>query len=192
VSQASIPDPSGESAPERPLIVRIVHASPGRIRAKVPREAFDSPLLRQAEDALLAVDGVQSVKRNPTASSVLVTYDPAVATVPALFAALADKNVTLVAPQDEPERSPGRGGARTTVAGWLAMPFRESDRKVADVTGHTIDVRTLLPIGLAALAAREVLSGRAHVAPWYTLAWWAFDSYLKLQRPEVVARVPNE
>jgi copper chaperone CopZ len=192
VSQASVSEQGYEHAPERPLIVRIVHASPGRIRAKVPREAFDSPQLRQAEDALLAVDGVQSVKRKPAASSVLVSYDPAVTTVPALFAALADRNVTIVAPDDEPERSPGRGGSRSTVARWLATPFQQSDRKLGEATDHTIDVRTLLPIGLAALAAREVLSGRAHMAPWYTLAWWAFDSYLKLQRPEVVARVPKE
>ncbi len=190
MSQAS-PTPAAARDGERPLVVRIVHASPGRIRAKVPREAFESMTLRQAEEALLAVDGVQAVTRNPTASSVLVRYDPAVATVPALFAALVDKNVTIVAP-DEAERSPGRGGPRTTVARWLATPFRQSDQTLAEATNHTIDVRTLLPIGLAALAAREVLSGRAHMAPWYTLAWWAFDSYLKLQRPEVVARLPNE
>ena len=191
MSQAPIPEQDGTHAPERPLIVRMVHASPGRIRAKVPREAFDGPHLRQVEDALLAVDGVQSVKRNPAASSVLVTYDPAVVTVPALFAALADQHVTIVAPEEE-ERSPGRGGSRSLVARWLAMPFQQSDRKLAEATEHTIDVRTLLPIGLAALAAREVLSGRAHMAPWYTLAWWAFDSYLKLQRPEVVAHIPKE
>ena len=105
MSQAAQPEQA--VARERPLVVRIVHASPGRIRAKVPREAFDSPLLRQAEDALLALDGVQSVRRNVAASSVLVTYDPAVATVPTLFTALADTNVTLVAPDDEVGRSPG-------------------------------------------------------------------------------------
>jgi hypothetical protein len=176
----------------RPLVVRIVHASPGRIRAKVPREAFDGAALREAEAALLAVPGVQAVRRNAAASSVLVSYDPSVATVPDLFAALAATRVSLVVPEDEAAENPGRGGNRSTVARWLALPFQTADRSVREATDHTIDVRTLLPVGLAALAAREVLSGRAHMAPWYTLAWWAFDSYLKLQRPEVVARPPKE
>jgi hypothetical protein len=177
---------------DRPLVVRLVHASPGRIRAKVPREAFDGSALRETEVALLGVEGVHEVRRNPAASSVVVHYDPTVTSLTALLAAAQGSNVTLLLPEDGAAASPGEGGRRTTVASLLAAPFRTADQTVAQATDHHIDVRTMLPIGLAVLAAREVLSGRAHMAPWYTLAWWAFDSYLKLQRHEVVARKPEE
>jgi hypothetical protein len=177
---------------ERPLVVRVVHATPGRIRAKVPREAFEGAALREAEIALLAVDGVHDVRRNPTASSVLVSYDPDATSLAALLAAVQQSNVTIVMPEDGAAESPGEYGQRTTLARWLAAPFRTADRTVAERTSNAFDVRTLMPITLAALAAREVLSGRVHMAPWYTLAWWAFDSYLKLQRHEVVARKPEE
>ncbi|HEY7066717.1 MAG TPA: hypothetical protein VII06_34935 [Chloroflexota bacterium] len=191
MSEASLPE-SAANEPARPLVVRIVHASPGRIRAKVPREAFDSPLLRQAEDALLAVDGVQSVRRNPTASSVLVTYDPAVATVPALLAALTNTNVTIVAPADGAAVGAAEAGGRSQVAQWLAAPFRKTDQTIAATTHGGIDLKTMIPIGLGILAAREVLSGRVHMAPWYNLTWWAFDSYLKLQRNEPPPRPRDE
>jgi hypothetical protein len=44
------------------------------------------------------------------------------------------------------------------------------------------DLRTLLPVGLGALAVREVLSGRAVAAPWYVLAWYAFDSFTRFRQ----------
>ena len=40
---------------EYPLAVRVVHASPGRVRVKVPKEAFANGALGEAERALNAV-----------------------------------------------------------------------------------------------------------------------------------------
>ena len=40
----------------------------------------------------------------------------------------------------------------------------------------------MAPVGLGALALREVLAGRVQAAPWYVLLWWSFDAYLKLRR----------
>jgi hypothetical protein len=44
-----------------------------------------------------------------------------------------------------------------------------------------------VPLSLAALAAREIFSGRATAIPWYALAWYAFDTFIKLKRPDDTA-----
>jgi hypothetical protein len=61
---------AGRSRPG--LVVRIVHVRPGRIHAKVPREAFEGPALREVEAAILNTNGVREIRRNARASSVVV------------------------------------------------------------------------------------------------------------------------
>jgi len=165
------------------LSVQVVHASPGRIRVKVPRSAVDSAALRDAERALSAQPGVQQVRVNPTAASVVVNYDPEVASLPALFAAIARAGVTI-----EPVDA-RKEGHRSTDGLYLGKPVVKvagaANKGVASLTGGALDLRVLVPVGLGALALREILSGRLGAAPWYTLLWWTFDSFLKLRRPDV-------
>jgi copper chaperone CopZ len=171
------------TAQSQSLPVQVVHVSPGRIRVKVPRSAVGSAALQDAERALSAQPGVQQVRVNPTAASVVVNYDPAGVSLPALFAAIARAGVTI-----EPVDA-RQGASRSTQDLYLGKPVEKvagaANQGIAKMTGGTLDLRMLVPIGLGALALREIMSGRLGAAPWYTLLWWTFDSFLKLRRPDV-------
>lgn len=137
--------------------------------------------LRSAEQALADLRGVHDARANPAARSVLLRYDPASVELPAVLERLGRAGITLAADQPSHGDQPAvRGG--TALGSLISAAFGQADRRVAQLTAGTADLRTLLPVGLAALAAREVLSGRLTAAPWYALLWYAFDSYTKLQR----------
>lgn len=176
----------------QPVNVRVAHASPGRLRLKVvSREVPEEEAVRSAELALAGLRGVQEVRANPVARSVLVRYDPLDLELPALLEHLGRAGVTPApdGPRDG-EQAAARGG--TALGSLISGAFGQADRRVARLTGGAADLRTLLPVGLAALAAREVLSGRLAAAPWYVLLWYAFDSYTKLQKQDGAAEGSTE
>ena len=67
------------------LSVQVVHASPGRLRLRVPRAALENGALGRATQALADVAGIQQVRPNALASSLVVHYDDAVVGTVALL-----------------------------------------------------------------------------------------------------------
>ena len=165
----------GHDAP----VVQVVHDSPGRLRLRVPRAAPEDGTWSRAERALTGLAGVQQVRPNALASSLVVYYDDGVVGASALLDALARAGLTVVYSSTDPEPPPA--GERSHVARSIESFFGSADGEVTRLTNGTVDLRTLVPLGLGALALREILAGRVGPAPWFTLVWWAFDSFLKLQ-----------
>ena len=162
------------------LEARVVHASPGRIRLKVPRAALESTPLREAQRALRELAGIRDVRVNPLASSVIIVYDERAVDPLVLLGIATQAGVNVVVPAEEPS-IPAEG---TVLSERLTAFFRQLDRRVAHATGGTADLRTIVPISLFALGVREVLAGNVTALPWYVCFWYAFDSFLKLRRTE--------
>jgi Protein of unknown function (DUF5132) len=61
------------------------------------------------------------------------------------------------------------------------------NEQVGRITNGTADLRLLMPIGLSALALRQILVRGFEIdqIPWYVLAWYAFDSFVKLNESEI-------
>jgi Heavy metal associated domain 2 len=59
------------------------------------------------------------------------------------------------------------------------------NQRVKQVTEGEVDLRFLIPLLFSLLALRQLFSKspRLKTAPWYILAWYAFDSFLKLNDP---------
>ena len=161
-------------------VARVLHHTPGRLRLRLPREALDARDTSPLTDALTGLQGVLQVRVARPASSLLVRYDPASVRLEDLMAALhrAGLHVITTAP-DTAASPPGEPTALSRLIDRLAG---QMDARVERATGHLLDLRTMVPLGLGALALREVLAGRLQAAPWYVLLWWSFDSYLKLRR----------
>lgn len=53
---------------------------------------------------------------------------------------------------------------------------------VGRLTNGVADLRLLLPLGLSLLAIRQLINRGLQIEqiPWYILAWYAFDSFIKL------------
>jgi len=79
------------------------------------------------------------------------------------------------------QKIPTPGGQSETATGVMSA-MAELNERVRWMTNGAADLRLLLPLGLGALALRQVLDKGFELEeiPWYTLAWYAFDSFVKL------------
>ncbi len=156
--------------------VRVVSTLPGRLRVRHVARRRGPEQLEALREALQARPDVDAVEVNPRTASVLVFYDPGRVSFEGIRGALAEVGLNLAADAGAAESRPG-GAARVLGA------VQALDRRVVGATGGT-DLRLFVPVGLAALSARQALrdSPRLGQAPWYLLAWYAFDSFLKLNR----------
>jgi len=159
--------------------VQVVHASPGRVRLKLSEAALADPSVRGAEGLLGSMPGIRQVRVNPWARSVTITYDPETLDPTALFAAAEAAGVRVRMPQSPNGHRPGAPGDGREMGDRITSVVGRADRRVISATGGIADLRTLVPIGLTALAAREILAGSAVAAPWYVLVWAAFEIFTK-------------
>ncbi|MBA2638232.1 MAG: hypothetical protein H0U79_08460 [Solirubrobacterales bacterium] len=62
----------------------------------------------------------------------------------------------------------------------VASAVSGANRAVAHRLGGT-DLRALVPLGLGLLAARRAMRGEERLAdaPWYVLAWYASETFMK-------------
>jgi hypothetical protein len=172
--------------------IRVVHASPGRIRLKIA-EVKDNPALAgEIRQRLATARGVRHVETTPLTGSVLVLYDAAGFTSPDAFLALADSLTFLLPGVD----------ARKLAETWLAQASHGStptpslahniaeilgvvNAKVGNATGG-LDLKALLPLSLFFLGVRSlVVSKPLPVPTWYDFLWFALGTFVMLNRNAV-------
>ncbi len=147
---------------------RVVSALPGRLRIRVARGPSAAGDLESVQRALDAVDEVTEVLVRSHATSLVVHFE-----------ARNDAAVTA--------RLQGLG-----IAPWAPPANHAGDpvaltRGAADALNGAVvrrtphDLRTLVPLGLGLLAARQAMRGpeRLGDAPWYVLAWYASETFFK-------------
>jgi hypothetical protein len=157
----------------------ILHSSPGRFRLRVSAEDLWGDALERAERALVETRGVREVKRSPVTRSVLLEFDPDTVGLPTLLDAVREAGVDVHFEDDAPQNEATDNDQ--SLGDSIGAFFTSADARVRSALHGKADLRTLVPVGLGVLALREVLAGRAAAAPWYVLAWYAFDSFNKLR-----------
>jgi hypothetical protein len=92
---------------------------------------------------------------------------------------------TASAPRTASARRSHVSEGRSQLAGELMNTASEVNAQVGWLTNGMVDLRMLIPIGLGGLALRQlVVKGlQFDQIPWYTLAWYSFDTFLKLHPP---------
>ena len=75
---------------------------------------------------------------------------------------------------------------RSPMAEDLINEISRFNEQIRQTTAGVVDLRLLVPEGLGALALRQILTKGLELdeIPWYTLAWYAFDTFTKLNEPE--------
>ncbi len=156
--------------------MRVLSALPGRLRVRHAGRRRGPEELEALRDSLQARPEVHAADLNPRTGSVLVFYDPEHVTFEDVRSALGELGLNLAPSAGTAKREPS--GAGRVLAAAEAL-----DRRVVQASGGT-DLRLLVPLGLGALSVRQALrdTPRLGQAPWYLLAWYAFDSFLKLNR----------
>lgn len=148
--------------------VRVASAVAGRLRLRGVGRLGHEQLAAVAE-AMGSWPEIRSAQMRPQSGSLIVSFDPAHASNVAdgLQALGVDPRAKAPAPRRDPA---------TTVAGAVSGANREVARRLDGV-----DLRTLVPLGLGLLAARRAVRAddRLADAPWYVLAWYASETFLK-------------
>ena len=163
---------------------RVTHSAPGRLRLRVDGTRVER------HRALAALrdrcDGGVECSTDPRTGSALLTYDPDELDVTSLLelARTADSAFALLEPPslrrlvDQPT---------SDAANWLLVRFRRANGSVLRATDGSLDLRMVFPAALGGLALRQLLRQGIGLrsAPWYVLAYYAFDSYVKLHDRDV-------
>lgn len=162
----------------RPL-GRVVHRIPGRLRLKFDSRHVTPAMLTDVQSTLLVIEGVERCDAKPRSCSLVLFVRDADFADSQLDPLVQDDAAALLTTSPAPEQ---HDDPPTWLMRQIDVRTRLLDRRLRRATGDRVDLRTLLPIGFAALAVREIIvtSGQLPAIPWYVLLWYAFDSYLKL------------
>jgi hypothetical protein len=170
--------------------VELLHATPGRIRLRVPEVRSNPALAREIQEQLSGYQGVRQVEANPITGSVLVLYDlkaaSSVVELARLFVpALAlDESALGFAPV--PSAGDADAGARAepsaSMAESIVRHFRNLNEDVSAATGGP-DLKVLLPMTLFVFGVKGlVFSKKPAVPTWYDFLWFSLGTFMMLNR----------
>lgn len=165
----------------------VVSSTRGRMRLRVMPPQGSSERLQRIAEALDARPDLSAAGVNALAGSVVIYH-------PDEIDALAQVRETLdpleieVAERGLRERSQA---VDSSIAERISGVASRLDAAVDRATDG-VPLRTLIPLGLGALAVRQALRSDARLgeAPWYLLGWYAFDGFLKLHGPADTTPAP--
>lgn len=161
-----------------PISLRILSQTPERIRVRLPDDCREPDVMEQIVQALQqVVPQIRQTKINPQTGSLTLYLDPGSATGAELLGPL--EALGLIAIASESSELPSASRQLTgLMASW--------NQRVNQWTEGSADLRFLVPMTFAILAFRRfVMNGSGlKSAPWYILAWYAFDSFMKLNSPQ--------
>lgn len=160
----------------------IVHATSSRLRLRVEGDPDEvGRVLESVAGRAAEHPAITTVRTDPRTGSALLTWDPDEFDIEAATELCRKAHEALR--QVVPPRIVGVverpfSGAATR----LVTRLSEANRSVHDASAGRVDLRFLVPAGFAALSIRQLLRTGPRLAtmPWYALAYYAFDSFVKL------------
>ena len=157
----------------------VVSSTPSRTRLRVSPQRRNPQEMSRIAQAINAHPGVYEVKTNLQTGSIVVHHEPMDSSLDELSAILQDVGVVLGSMTDV--ELPFTSG-KSEVAADITRAISDLNERVGRAANGVIDLRMLVPVGLATLALRELIrtGWEFETAPWYVLAWYAFDSFIKL------------
>ncbi|ARV63358.1 hypothetical protein BZZ01_32660 [Nostocales cyanobacterium HT-58-2] len=152
--------------------MQILSSTPGRLRLRVAPSHRQVGEMQRIASALEADPNVNQVRTNIQNGSIVIYHGTQDASLDNIFATLQDLgiilgNITI---------------GKTDAAAEVSNAAADLNNRVKQATNNAVDLRILFPLGLAILAIRQfMIQGlRLERIPWYVLAWYAFDSFIKL------------
>jgi Heavy metal associated domain 2 len=170
--------------------VRTAHRTRGRIRLAVPNFKGDPRSLEDIKKAIAPMHGVRQVDVNSTTGSVTVHYDPA------LYGKFHDQLAAQGEASGAFNLDPptfGEGGEliknveaeaeflsrHSETARTIVDSFGALNQVVKRATDNNIDLKVLLPLGLAVYSFLEI-GVEVSTPLWLTLGIFSFNSFVAL------------
>jgi nitrate reductase NapAB chaperone NapD len=182
-------------------VAEVAHAVPGRVRLRIASARGKPELLNAIKTDFATMPGVDSIDAKLDSGSLVIYYDaehhPEMAS---LFRAMSQvEALPLVIPPSSPtEQRPHRPVAtkvdemadaiegeaefladHSTIARQVVEAMRGLDRSIKQSTNNNVDLKIMVPLGLAAVTFLEI--GAAAATPmWVTLAIFSMNHFIEL------------
>ncbi|MBE8967040.1 hypothetical protein IQ277_12520 [Nostocales cyanobacterium LEGE 12452] len=156
----------------KPISTKVVSSTPGRLRLRVVHSHRQPEKMQRIANALSANSHITKVKTNFYHGSIVINHDGKDGSLENVLATLKDLGIIFA------DISEGN----TEAAAGVSSAVVDLNQRVKQSTHGAFDLRILFPLGLASLSVRQLLNKglQLEVIPWYVLAWYAFDSFIKL------------
>jgi hypothetical protein len=156
----------------KPISTKIVSDTPGRLRLRVAPRDRSSGKMQQIANLLEAQPNISQVKTNIAHGSILINHDGQADSLKNLLATLQD--IGIIFADITESNSEAAVGVSSAVV--------DLNKRVQQTTNGVVDLRFMFPLGLSILAVRQLLAKglQFETIPWYVMAWYAFDSFIKL------------
>jgi hypothetical protein len=165
--------------------LELVHHHPGRLRVRAEVFRLGGSVAQKVREATLGIPGVTRFEHSVRTGSILIEYQPGLAEPDAILAQLADAAGISRCSDD--------ALARTRAPALIAIDaVQELNAIASELTGHKADLRSLIPVGLAALSAYSFATSKEPRLPrWDNLLWWSYSVFVGHHREEI-ARASEE
>jgi Heavy metal associated domain 2 len=163
---------------------KVISNTPGRLRLRVNHSHRQKEQMQHLASALEANSNINDVRTNIHHGSITIQHNGDDASLKDIIATLTDLGIIFA---DITE-------GNTEAAGQVANAFSDLNQRVENATSGLVDMRFLFPLGLSILSIRQLLAKglQLEIIPWYVLAWYAFDSFLKLHNNTSQPKSTNE
>ncbi|MDJ0679960.1 MAG: hypothetical protein QNJ18_08890 [Xenococcaceae cyanobacterium MO_167.B52] len=160
------------------LEAQIISQTPGRVRLRVRPAHRQQQKIAPIINALKARLEIYRVKTNIPSGSITVLHGRELLTSQDMCIVLQDLGINLV---EVTQRSRTSVSSSSSAAA-IIKTAKNLNQQVKTATDNEIDLRFLFPLGLGVMAMRQLLvkGWQLELIPWYVLAWYAFESFLKL------------
>jgi Heavy metal associated domain 2 len=151
---------------------KVVSNTPGRLRLRVPHSHRQKEQMQRLASVLGASDRINDVQTNIHHGSITIQHNGDENSLKDVIATLKDLGIIFVNLTE----------GKTEAAGQVANAFSDLNQRVEKASNGLVDMRFLFPLGLSILSIRQLLAKglQLEIIPWYVLAWYAFDSFIKL------------
>jgi cation transport ATPase len=168
---------------------KIAHQVPGRMRLKVPGAKGDPELLEEIRQTLTSVPGIHDVEINDTTGSVTIHY--CAETHPELHKSIDGHQQVFAVAHHAPStkldemtnmiEQEAEFLAEHSHAARIIVNFcADLDQKVKQATGNSVDLKVLVPLGLAAVTFVEI-GATAATPVWVTIGLFSLNHFIELQ-----------
>lgn len=172
LDQPAVLDITAESIQETAQITaKLVSDTPGRLRLRVGNKHRKIEEMQRISSALQSYPNIKQVRTNISQGSITIQHEGE-NSLKNVHTALKDLGIIFG----------DIGEGKSEVANGVASTVINLNKRVKKSTDGVIDLRFLFPLGLGCLSIRKLmLQGlQLDIIPWYVLAWYSFDSFLKL------------
>jgi hypothetical protein len=171
--------------------VELLHATPGRIRLRIPEMKGNPAKAREVEQQVAGLKPLRRIEANPVTGSILVTYDPddsaSLEELRRWFLPELDP-AALTSPPDQGDDDVEAVTPSAVQA--VLSKLQAINANVRTTTGG-LDLRILVPAMMVLMGIKTLVTEGKRKPAWYNYFWFAFGTFCTLNRRATTESSPS-